>query len=274
MNKFVCEKCNKFFNKKSHYRLHINKNNACIINDDNDENYDIIYNNKNVKNKNLLKIPETSLLILKTTKENIDCSNKILLEHPVEINNYHGININNEILFLNLLEYIKNDIIIIHGNINIYNLINSPIINIYINIQKDYNQLYNNIIHYMNENNEHQKDKYYNWLYNEYCELIDKTTFEASAMYIFLNKEKDIIKKEQFEELYNLIKNVKFINQELSSIEPYDFIYSNEDNNIDLTLLTDNKFIITGEDTKQLRKKFNNYKISSIMPKQTIIIKK
>ena len=50
MSKFICEKCNKIFNKKSHYRLHINKANGCIIDDENDENYDIIYNDKIVKN--------------------------------------------------------------------------------------------------------------------------------------------------------------------------------------------------------------------------------
>jgi hypothetical protein len=273
MSKFICEKCNKIFNKKSHYRLHINKTNGCVVEDEYDDNYDIIYNNMNVKNKILTKIPIT-IPILKNTRENIDFTNKVLLEHPIEINNYHGININNEILFLNLLAYIKNDIITVHGNINIYNLINSPIINVYINIQKNHNYLYNYIQEYVKESNENQKDKYYDWLYNEYCELIDKSSLEASAMYIFLNKQEETIKKEQLEELHNLTKNVKFINTELNNIQPYDFIYSNEDNNIDLSLLNDNKFIITCEDTKQIRKKFNNFKINSIIPKQTLMIKK
>jgi len=71
MNKFVCEKCNKIFNKKSHFRLHVNKANGCIIDDETDDNYDIIYNDKNVKNI-ILNQPQMIIPpLLKNTTENI-----------------------------------------------------------------------------------------------------------------------------------------------------------------------------------------------------------
>ena len=272
MNKFVCDKCNKIFNKKSHYRLHINKANGCIIDDETDDNYDIIYNDKNVKNI-ILNQPELIILpLLKNSAENIIVSNKIILEHPIEINNYHGININNEYYLLNLLSYINKDIITVHENIYIYNFINSPIINIYLNIQTNYKklfQLYENIVKESNKNNE---EKYYNWLYNQYCELADKSTINACSIYLFLYKERDI-KIENLEEIYNLIKNIKIINIGLNKILPHDYIYQSE-YIIDINNYIDNKFIITCDDSKENKKKFNNYKIISVIPKKIILIKK
>lgn len=272
MNKFICEKCNKIFNKKSHFRLHVNKANGCIIDDETDDNYDIIYNDKNVKNI-ILNQPQMIIPpLLKNTTENIEISNKILLEHPIEINNYHGININNEYLLLNLLSYIKIDIITIHGNINIYNFINSPIINIYINIQKNYKQLFTFYQGIIKESNENPEEKYYNWLYNEYCELPDKSSLEASSMYLFLHKNTNFNLKD-LENIYELIKNIKFINVELNKILPHDFIYENE-NTTNINNYIDNKFIISCDDNKENKKKFNNYKILSIIPKKIIMIKK
>jgi hypothetical protein len=95
MSKFICEKCNKIFNKKSHYRLHINKANGCIINDENDENYDIIYNDKIVKNIILKDCELLTLPLLKFTNEHMIFSNKIISEHPIEINKCPSIQVYN-----------------------------------------------------------------------------------------------------------------------------------------------------------------------------------
>jgi hypothetical protein len=274
MSKFICEKCNKIFNKKSHYRLHINKANGCIVEDENDENYDIIYNDKIVKNIILKDCELLTSPLLKFTNEQMIISNKIILEHPIEINNYHGININNEYFLLYLITHIKKEIITIHGNVYIYNYINSPIINIYLHIQKNYKKVFADYYEIVKESNENQKDKYYDWLYNEYCEILDKSSLEASVMYLFLYKNKEIELKD-LESLYQLIKDIIFINTSfaLNTYLPHDFIYENEIP-INITNYHDNKFIISCDDNKENKKKFNNFKIISVIPKKTIIIKK
>jgi hypothetical protein len=242
------------------------------MDDENDENYDIIYNDKNVKN---IILKDCELLIsplLQFTNEHTIISNKIISEHPIEINNYHGININSEYLLLHLMAHIKKDIITIHGNIYIYNYINSPIIHLYIHIQKNYKKVFADYYEIIKESNENPKEKYYDWLYNEYCEILDKSSLEASAMYLFLYKNKEIELKD-LESLYDLIKDIIFVKTAfaLNTYLPHDFIYEND---INITNYHDNKFIISCDDNKENKKKYNNYKIISVIPKRIIMIKK
>ena len=69
---------------------------------------------------------------------------KLITEFPKEINNYHEIFLGGGSVLLTLLYYVKNDDIKINGNIYAYDL-NEPLIYLYKNIQKDYNELYNEI---------------------------------------------------------------------------------------------------------------------------------
>ena len=131
---------------------------------------------------------------------------KLIIKFPNEINNYHEIFLGGGSVLLTLLSYVKNGDIKINGNIYAYDL-NEPLIYLYKNIQKDYNELYNEIqkiiiqfnlcgdgeINRKPKNiNEAMisKENYYYWIRNEYNKLsiIDKNTIIGSSMFIFLNK--------------------------------------------------------------------------------------
>ena len=131
---------------------------------------------------------------------------KLIIKFPNEINNYHEIFLGGGSVLLTLLSYVNNGDIKINGNIYAYDL-NEPLIYLYKNIQKDYNELYNEIqkiiiqfnlcgdgeINRKPKNiNEAMisKENYYYWIRNEYNKLsiIDKNTIIGSSMFIFLNK--------------------------------------------------------------------------------------
>ena len=149
-----------------------------------------------------------------------------------------------------LLSYVKNGIIKIHGNIYAYDL-NEPLVYIYKNIQSNHNELYNQIQLLITEFNscgdgeinrapknideaKIAKENYYYWIRSEYNKLSfnDKKTTFGSAMFIFLNKtcfrgvfrvgpkgfnvpyghynNPEIINKEHLDEIHELIQNVIF----------------------------------------------------------------
>ena len=131
---------------------------------------------------------------------------KLINEFPNEINNYHEIFLGGGSVLLAFLSCVKNGSITLHGNIYAYDL-NEPLICIYKNIQKDYNELYNEIqkiiinfnscgdgeINRKPKNiNEAilSKENYYYWIRSEYnnLSLIDKKSTIGSSMFIFLNK--------------------------------------------------------------------------------------
>jgi DNA adenine methylase len=175
---------------------------------------------------------------------------KLIMEFPVEINNYREAFLGGGSVLLTLLSYVKSGIIKIQGNIYAYDL-NEPLIYIYKNIQTQHMELYEilkDIIRNFSEcgNGEINrtpanifeakiaKENYYYWIRSEYNKLsiIDKKGLLGSAMLIFLNKtcfrgvfrvgpngfnvpyghynNPEIINKEHLEEIHNLIQNVVF----------------------------------------------------------------
>jgi len=274
MGKYACEKCGKEFNQKSHYTTHLNKKNPCVVESKIKEMIntavkeklveikkskpnklmiieedDIIYDNKLVKHINFKKI-NIHKPILKWVGGKTQILDKLIVEFPIEINNYREIFLGGGSVLLMLLSYVKNGIIKIHGNIYAYDL-NEPLIHIYKNIQSNHNQLYNEIHKIITEFNscgngdinrtpknmdeaKIAKEKYYYWIRSEYNKLsfTDKKTTIGSAMFIFLNKScfrgvfrvgpkgfnvpyghynnPEIINKEHLDEIHELIKNVIF----------------------------------------------------------------
>jgi len=211
---------------------------------------DAVYS-KLVKNVTLptkkIHIPKP---ILKWVGGKTQIIDKLIVDFPVEINNYREAFLGGGSVLLTLLSYVKSGIIKIHGNIYAYDL-NGPLIYIYKNIQTHHNELYDvlqSIIADFNEcgNGEINrtpanieeakiaKENYYYWIRSEYnkLSLTDKRGILGSAMFIFLNKtcfrgifrvgpngfnvpyghynNPEIINKEHLKEIHNLIQNVVF----------------------------------------------------------------
>ena len=186
--------------------------------------------------------------ILKWVGGKTQIMDKLIMDFPVEINNYHEIFLGGGSVLLTLLSYIKNGIIKVEGNIYAYD-INEPLIYLYKNIQTYHNELYEilqNIIKDFNECGDGEinrkskniteakiaKENYYYWIRSEYNKLTDKKSILCSAMFIFLNKtcfrgvfrvgpngfnvpfghykNPEIINKEHLDEIHYLIQNVIF----------------------------------------------------------------
>ena len=115
MGKYTCEKCGKEFNQKSHYTTHLNKKNPCVVESKIKEMIDIavkeklveikkakpiefgiideddiIYDNKLVKQINTKKITIPKP-ILKWVGGKTQILDKLIIEFPIEINNYREI---------------------------------------------------------------------------------------------------------------------------------------------------------------------------------------
>jgi DNA adenine methylase len=133
---------------------------------------------------------------------------KLIVEYPVQINNYHEIFLGGGSVLLNLLSYIKEGIIQMSGTIYAYDL-NEPLIYVYKNIQTSHDEVYENVQKMIKESNESEckngelnrkpknieeaqecVENYYYWIRSEYNKLSpnDKKTTIGSAMFIFLNK--------------------------------------------------------------------------------------
>ena len=82
--------------------------------------------------------------ILKWVGGKTQIIDKLIVDFPVEINNYREIFLGGGSVLLALLSYVKNGIIKIHGNIYAYDL-NEPLIYIYKNIQSHHNELYDTL---------------------------------------------------------------------------------------------------------------------------------
>ena len=161
---------------------------------------------KLVKNVNHTKI-HVPKPVLKWVGGKTQILDKLMLEFPIEINNYHEIFLGGGSVLLTLLSYVKEGIIKLTGTICAYDL-NEPLIYVYKNIQSSYNELYvetQKIIKCYNEcgNGEiinrtptnfeeaaQTKENYYYWIRMEYNKLSvsDKNSLLGSAMFIFLNK--------------------------------------------------------------------------------------
>jgi DNA adenine methylase len=148
--------------------------------------------------------------ILKWVGGKTQIIDKLMIEFPQEINNYHEIFLGGGSVLLKLLEYIKTGKIKVNGNIYAYDL-NEPLIYVYKNIQNNPDELYNEIEKLIDDFNgieskegnesvnrkpinideaKKSKENYYYWIRNRYNKLsnLEKTTPLGSAMFIFLNK--------------------------------------------------------------------------------------
>jgi len=272
MGKYNCEKCGKEFNQKSHYTKHINKKNPCVVESKIKEiidnavkeklieikktlpiyiisNIEIIYSNKSVKDlpSKKIHIPKP---ILKWVGGKTQIMDKLIMDFPVEINNYREAFLGGGSVLLTLLSYVKSGIIKIHGNIYAYDL-NEPLICLYKNIQTHHTELYDTVQTIITDFNDCgngtinrtpanieeakiAKENYYYWIRSEYNKLClnDKKSILGSAMFIFLNKtcfrgvfrvgpkgfnvpyghynNPEIINKEHLDEIHDLIQNVVF----------------------------------------------------------------
>lgn len=188
--------------------------------------------------------------ILKWVGGKTQIINKLIVDFPIEINNYHEAFLGGGSVLFALLAYVRSGIIKINGNIYAYDL-NEPLIYVYKNIQTHHNELYDamqNIIMDFNacgngeinrtprniEEAKFAKENYYYWIRNEYNKLCmsDKRSILGSAMFIFLNKtcfrgvfrvgpngfnvpfghydNPEIINNEHLEEIHELIQHVIF----------------------------------------------------------------
>ena len=205
------------------------------------------------KKKTTKKIKEEDKFlkpILKWVGGKTQILDKLIIDFPNEINNYHEIFLGGGSVLLALLTYVKNGTITINGNIYAYDL-NEPLIYVYKNIQSHHIDLYNKLQDIIKEFNECgdgvinrkplnieeakiSKENYYYWTRSEYNKLSldDKKTTTGSAMFIFLNKtcfrgvfrvgpngfnvpyghynNPEIVNKAHLEEIHELIQNVIF----------------------------------------------------------------
>lgn len=233
MSIYSCEKCGKEFKQQSRLTIHTNKKIPCII-----------------KKENPILKTHIPKPILKWVGGKTQILDKLLLEFPTKINNYHEIFLGGGSVLLALLTYVKNGLIKIDGNIYAYDL-NEPLIHIYKNIQSCHDELYNEIQKIIKDFNECgdgvvnrkpltleeaklAKENYYYWIRSAYNKLSlnDKKATIGSAMFIFLNKtcfrgvfrvgpkgfnvpyghynNPEIINKEHLDEIHQLIHNVIF----------------------------------------------------------------
>jgi len=208
-----------------------------------------IYNVKLVKHLNYKKI-NIPKPILKWVGGKTQILDKLIIEFPVEIRNYHEIFLGGGSVLLTLLSHAKNNIIKLTGNVYAYDL-NEPLIYVYKNIQLNHDELYDEIqkmivdLNLCNSNEVNRnpqniqeakmsKENYYYWIRSQYNKLNsdDKKTILGSAMFIFLNKtcfrgvfrvgprgfnvpyghynNPEIINREHLNEIHNLIQNVVF----------------------------------------------------------------
>ena len=131
---------------------------------------------------------------------------KLLIEFPQQINNYHEIFLGGGSVLLAVLSYVKAGVINITGNICAYDL-NEPLIYLYKNVQTNHNELYDEIQKIITEYNEcsgteknfkpqtiieakQSKENYYYWIREAYNKLtkLEKQSIIGSAMFLFINK--------------------------------------------------------------------------------------
>lgn len=248
METFTCQLCYKIFKQKGRYETHLNKK-ICSLKSNGKKNnkQNICNTNDNTNHEIKVKLHKPFLKWVGGKTQILD---KLNVEFPKEIENYHEIFIGGGSVLLSVLSLVNSGIIKIKGNIYAYDL-NEPLIYVYKNIQSNHDNLYNDIQKIINEFNSCEngevnrkpanieeatmsKENYYYWIRNCYNKLNidDKKTTIGSAMFIFLNKtcfrgvfrigpngfnvpyghylNPEIINKEHLDDIHNLIKNVIF----------------------------------------------------------------
>lgn len=201
---------------------------------------------KDVLTKNI-KIPKP---ILKWVGGKTQILNKLILEFPIEMNNYRETFLGGSSVLLSLLTFVKEGIIKVYGKIYAYDA-NEPLIYVYKNIQTNHDELYDILQFIITEFNNCEngvinrkpssieeartsKESYYYWSRNLYNTLspFEKISVYGSALFIFLNKtcfrglfrvgpngfnvpyghytNPEIINREHLDEIHELIQDVVF----------------------------------------------------------------
>jgi len=165
---------------------------------------------KKISKKNCKNNTSQVKPILKWVGGKTQILDKLFIDFPTHINNYHEIFLGGGSVLLTLLTYVKNGTIKIDGNIYAYDL-NEPLIYMYKNIQSNHNLLYDEIQKIITEFNscvvgsgsgsvnrnpasideaKNNKENYYYWIRTLYNNLTpdNKKTVYGSALFIFLNK--------------------------------------------------------------------------------------
>lgn len=175
--------------------------------------------------------------ILKWVGGKTQILDKLFINFPKEINNYHELFIGGGSVLFKLLLEVKNNNIKINNNINAYD-INEPLIFLYKNIKDIPNEFYQEIqkiiddynsIESLNGNRTPQnideaktsKESYYYWIRKEYNNLsnTEKTTIIGSSYFLFLNKIGfrglfRLNSKKEFNVPFGNYKNPEIINHE------------------------------------------------------------
>jgi DNA adenine methylase len=132
---------------------------------------------------------------------------KVISEFPIEIDNYHEIFLGGGSVLFALLAYVKSGVIKIKNKIYAYDL-NETLINMYKNIQSNYNELFDTLQIIIKEYNEcdnqeeinrkpqnineakESQENYFYWIRSKYNTLSneDKNKPIGSAYFIFMNK--------------------------------------------------------------------------------------
>jgi len=127
----------------------------------------------------------------------------VMNKFPKEIENYHEIFLGGGSVLLALLSLQKLGEIVVNKKIYAYDF-NSTLINVYVNIQKNKDVLFEYINAYINEYDsikgtvinrqassigeaKTSKESYYYWIRTKYRNM-DKNSIECSALFMFLNK--------------------------------------------------------------------------------------
>lgn len=209
----------------------------------------IEYIKSNIVFNNINKIMYIQKPFLKWVGGKTQIIEHIIEQIPKEINNYHEIFLGGGSVLFAVLSLQKQNIITIRGTIYAYD-INERLINTYINIQKNKDELYKQITKYKNRYDKingtiinrnpknineakSSKESYYYWLRKRFNKM-KKNTVKSSALFIFLNKicfrgmyregpngfnvpyghykkTPQIINKKELNNISKLIQNVKFI---------------------------------------------------------------
>jgi DNA adenine methylase len=132
---------------------------------------------------------------------------KVISEFPIEIDNYHEIFLGGGSVLFALLAYVKSGVVKIKNKIYAYDL-NETLINMYKNIQSNYNELFDTLQIIIKEYNEcdnqeeinrkpqnineakESQENYFYWIRSKYNTLSneDKNKPIGSAYFIFMNK--------------------------------------------------------------------------------------
>ena len=168
VKEYICEKCGKVFLQKGHYTNHLNRKTPCkpiknkIIEEKVQEKIQELIENGEIEIKNKNLIDKNKQNIDNITKKDIprpllkwvggkgQIIDILLKKIPKIINNYYEIFVGGGSFLIMILWAKEKGLITINGNINVYDL-NKSLINTYINIKDNKEELFQVITKIENE---------------------------------------------------------------------------------------------------------------------------